>query len=273
MGQPKSMTTEQAKKYLDSRGVADYNLVDVRQDWEYEEFHLPGAKLIPLPELAGRLKEIPSDKPTLVYCAAGGRSASAASIMSGQGMEEVYNILGGAMAWEDEHAVGPREFGMMYFAGNETLLKIVTVAYAMEGNLGAFFTQMALSVEKPEIAETFKQLARFERNHKAVLFKIARRLDPSLKDQKALEKRAAVDALEGGTMAEEFLEQNKDYLQTARGVVETAMMIEAQALDLYMRYADKVDNEEAVKLLHQLADEEKGHLKILGRLMDRKIVG
>jgi len=50
------------------------------------------------------------------------------------------------------------------------------------------------------------------------------------------------------------------------------MMIEAQALDLYMRYADKADDEEAMKLLHQLAEEEKSHLKILGRLMDRKIV-
>jgi rubrerythrin len=50
------------------------------------------------------------------------------------------------------------------------------------------------------------------------------------------------------------------------------MMIEAQALDLYMRYADKTDNEEAEKLLQRLAQEEKSHLKLLGRLMDRKIV-
>jgi rubrerythrin len=55
-------------------------------------------------------------------------------------------------------------------------------------------------------------------------------------------------------------------------VIEMAMMIEAQALDLYMRYADKTGNEEAEGLLHQLAQEEKNHLKLLGRLMNRKIV-
>ena len=266
------MTTKQAKDYLDSHEVSDYNLMDVRQELEYEEFHLPGAKLIPLPELADRLNEIAADKPTLVYCAVGGRSASAASIMSGQGMEEVYNVEGGAMAWQDEYAVGPKELGLMYFSGGETLSEIVTVAYAMERNLGAFFTQMASSVERAEIVDTFRQLARFEREHQVTLFKIAERLDPSIMDEGELEKRAAIDALEGGITAEVLMEQNQDYLRTAKGVVETAMMIEAQALDLYMRYADKADNEEAVKLLRQLAEEEKNHLRVLGRLMDRKIV-
>jgi rhodanese-related sulfurtransferase/rubrerythrin len=266
------MTAKQAKEYLDAHGVADYNLVDVRQDWEYEEFHLPGAKLIPLPELTDRLNEIDADKPTLVYCAVGGRSASAASILSGQGIAEVYNVEGGAMAWQDEYAVGPKDLGMMYLSGSETPIQIVVVAYAMERNLGVFFTQMASSAERIEIVDTFRQLARFERDHKATLFKIAKNLDPSLKDEEELEKRASVDALEGGITAESFMEQNEDYLQTSRGIIEAAMMIEAQALDLYMRYADKTDNEEAKKLLHRLAREEKSHLKLLGRLMDRKIV-
>lgn len=269
---PKSMTAKQAKEYLDAHSVADYNLVDVRQDWEYEEFHLPGAKLIPLPELAERLNEIDAKKPTLVYCAVGGRSASAASILSGQGLEEVYNIKGGAMAWQDEYAIGPKELGMPYLSGSETPLEILAVAYAMERNLGAFFSRMASSAESAAIADSFKQLARFESDHQWRLFKMANSLDPSLKDEEELEHRAAMDALEGGITAEAFMELNKDYLRTSRGVIEAAMMIEAQALDLYMRYADKAGNEEAGKLLQRLAQEEKAHLKLLGRLMDRKIV-
>jgi rhodanese-related sulfurtransferase/rubrerythrin len=269
---PISMTAKQAKEYLDAHRVADYNLVDVRQDWEYEEFHLPGAKLIPLPELPDRLDEIDADKPTLVYCAVGGRSSSAASILSGQGIEEVYNIEGGAMAWQGEYAVGPKELGMMYLSGGETPLEIVTVAYAMERNLGVFLTQMASSAEKAEIVDIFRQLARFEREHQTTLFGIAKHLDPSLNHEEELANRAAVDVLEGGITAEAFIEMNQDYLRTSRGVIEAAMMIEAQALDLYMRYADKTDNDEAEKVLHRLAQEEKSHLRLLGRLMDRKIV-
>lgn len=267
------MSAKQAKEYLDAHRVGDYNLVDVRQGWEYEEFHLPGAKLIPLPELADRLNEIDADKPTLVYCAVGGRSASAATILSGQGIEEVYNVEGGAMAWQDEYAVGPKELGLVYLSGSETPLRIVTVAYSMERSLGAFFLQMASSAARAEIVDIFRQLARFERDHQTALFNIAMHLDPSLKDEEELGNRAALDALEGGITAEAFMERNKDYLQTSRGVIEAAMMIEAQALDLYMRYAHKTDNKEAEKLLHRLAEEEKIHLKLLGRVMDRKIVG
>lgn len=84
-----NMTAEEVKKYLDTRDIDTYNLLDVRQDWEYEEFHLPGARLIPLPELADRMDEIPDHKPTLVYCAVGGRSASAARLINGQGVSGV----------------------------------------------------------------------------------------------------------------------------------------------------------------------------------------
>ena len=42
-------------------------LLDVRQPKEYEQHHLPGAKLIPLPELENALTRIDPEKPTVVY--------------------------------------------------------------------------------------------------------------------------------------------------------------------------------------------------------------
>ncbi|MBW1825106.1 MAG: hypothetical protein JRI87_11195 [Deltaproteobacteria bacterium] len=267
----KEMKTREAKKYLDAHGVDEYNLLDVRQDWEYEELHLPGATLIPLPELPDRLDEVAPDKPTLVYCAVGGRSSAAANLMSGRGFRDVYNITGGIMAWESEYATGPQTLGMIYFSGNETPQEILTLAYAMEVNIGAFYSEMT-SFVKPEIADVFKQLSKFEAGHKAKVFNMARDLDPSIKTRDELEDRSRVTALEGGTTAEEFLAQNKDYLKTPKGAVEAAMMFEAQALDLYMRYAAEAGSHASLDLLHNLAQEEKRHLKLLGKLMDRKIV-
>jgi len=55
-----------------------FTLLDVRQPGEYDAEHLPGAKLIPLPELGARLSELDAGKPTVVYCAIGGRSRVAA---------------------------------------------------------------------------------------------------------------------------------------------------------------------------------------------------
>jgi rubrerythrin len=49
------------------------------------------------------------------------------------------------------------------------------------------------------------------------------------------------------------------------------MMLEAQALDLYMRYADKSQDNQAEQMLFKMADEEKAHLKSLGELLEQKI--
>jgi rubrerythrin len=245
--------------------------LDVRQDWEYEEFHLPGAMLIPLPELPDRLGDIAVDKPTLVYCAVGGRSSAAANLINGQGFKDVYNMLGGIMAWKNEYAVGPQSLGMIQFSGKESPMEILGLAYAMESNLGAFYSEMG-SMKKQELADAFTQLVKFENGHKAKVFNLARERDSSIKNRDDMEQRSSIPALEGGMTAEEFLEGNKEYLKTPKGALEAAMMFEAQALDLYMRFALKAEGGASIELLHTLAQEEKNHLKILGKLMDRKIV-
>ena len=62
-----SMSPDEVRRFLAAREPDSYNLVDVRQPGEYEKGHLPGARLIPLPELNGRLDEIDRGKPTIVY--------------------------------------------------------------------------------------------------------------------------------------------------------------------------------------------------------------
>ena len=62
-----TMTTEQVRDFLQKHDPSEYNLVDVRQPGEYEEVHIPGAKLIPVGELEDRLGELDPDKPTVAY--------------------------------------------------------------------------------------------------------------------------------------------------------------------------------------------------------------
>ncbi len=52
---------------MSSKTLDEVNLVDVRQPSEYESSHIPGSKLIPLPELSGRMDELDPKKPTIVY--------------------------------------------------------------------------------------------------------------------------------------------------------------------------------------------------------------
>jgi rhodanese-related sulfurtransferase len=62
-----SMDTEEAKAYMAEHEEGSFTLLDVRQPGEYENSRIPGATLIPLPELADRLGELDPDKPVIPY--------------------------------------------------------------------------------------------------------------------------------------------------------------------------------------------------------------
>ena len=62
-----SMETEEAKAYMADHREGTFTFLDVRQPGEYEKERIPGAKLIPLPELTDRLEELDQAKPLIVY--------------------------------------------------------------------------------------------------------------------------------------------------------------------------------------------------------------
>lgn len=62
-----SMDAEQAKKYIAENKEGTFTLLDVRQPGEYEKARIPGAMLVPLPELPDRLGELDPEKPFIVY--------------------------------------------------------------------------------------------------------------------------------------------------------------------------------------------------------------
>ena len=73
-------------------------VLDVRNPDEYAEAHVPGAVLIPLPELADRQDEIPEGDPLYVICAVGGRSLTAAKALVQAGYRAV-SVAGGTNGW------------------------------------------------------------------------------------------------------------------------------------------------------------------------------
>ena len=127
-----SLETEEAKDYMARHREGEYTLLDVRQPGEYEEEHLPGARLMPLPQLPDTYKDLDPEKPTLVHCAVGGRSRVAAQMLSGWGFKEVYNLAGGIKAFYGPKATGPRELNLDLVRGDETPAEIITLAYGME---------------------------------------------------------------------------------------------------------------------------------------------
>jgi rhodanese-related sulfurtransferase len=74
-------------------------LLDVREPWEYQAGHVPGARLIPLAELEDRVNEVPRNQPILAICHSGQRSLAAAGHLLHLGYTTVSNVDGGTAAW------------------------------------------------------------------------------------------------------------------------------------------------------------------------------
>jgi rhodanese-related sulfurtransferase len=77
-------------------------IVDVREDTEWNEQHIPGAIHIPLAQLNERLPELKQykDSPVITQCRSGGRSAKALNVLKVAGFAKVYNMDGGITAWD-----------------------------------------------------------------------------------------------------------------------------------------------------------------------------
>lgn len=77
-------------------------LLDVREEDEYERVRIPGVKLIPLGQVSERYQELDGQKPVLCICAGGVRSMRAAQFLKQQGFSELVNLTGGTKAWVQE---------------------------------------------------------------------------------------------------------------------------------------------------------------------------
>ena len=75
-------------------------LVDVREANEFADVRAPGAVLLPMSTFAVRAGELPKDRPIMVVCHLGGRSAAAAGFLLRSGWNDVVNVAGGMDAWE-----------------------------------------------------------------------------------------------------------------------------------------------------------------------------
>src|SRR5690606_29431567 len=80
--------------------TSDATVLDVRGRAEWEAGHLPGVENVPVGYLADRLPQLPADRPIILQCQSGARSAIAASVLMAKGVRNVVNFTGGFAAWQ-----------------------------------------------------------------------------------------------------------------------------------------------------------------------------
>jgi rhodanese-related sulfurtransferase len=93
------ITVQELKEKIDKG--EDFQLIDVREDFEYETSNL-GGQLIPLGGILIEVEKIHKDKPVVVMCRSGKRSAAAIMQLEQRGFTNLSNLSGGILAWAAE---------------------------------------------------------------------------------------------------------------------------------------------------------------------------
>jgi sulfur-carrier protein adenylyltransferase/sulfurtransferase len=269
----KAMFPDQAKNFINTNEEGTFTILDVRQPFEYEEAHLPGARLIPLPKLVDSLGELDPHQTILVYCAVGGRSAMAARLLSHHDFDNVYHIQGGIDAWEETTASGPVAFHLRFVKGDEPPQEVISVAYQMEDGLRRFHQEVESKTLDAGLRDLLNRLIQAEENHKKTLLKLLQAVSKGDQEESSIIGRPPLSEqgpMEGGIDLTDFMRNNERYLQSVSGYLELAMMIETQALDLYLRMANESSNPITKEVLFRIGDEEKAHVVMLAQYLERQ---
>ncbi len=111
-GVPQAAAAEAAEEAVPEISVGDlkkrleqkenFVLLDVREPYEYDIARIPGARLIPLGQLASRMSELDTAQEIVLHCKSGKRSAQALRQLQEAGFSKLQNVSGGIEAWSDE---------------------------------------------------------------------------------------------------------------------------------------------------------------------------
>jgi rhodanese-related sulfurtransferase len=96
------ITVQELKSKIEAQ--EDFILIDVREQYEYDMYNI-GATLIPLGIFADSIPELllEKDREIIIHCRSGARSGTAKNMLEAQGANNVRNVLGGMLAWQEAY--------------------------------------------------------------------------------------------------------------------------------------------------------------------------
>lgn len=258
------LTPDELRRYINASAEKDYLLVDVRQPSEYGGAHIPGAMLLPLPDLESKLFSLPSDRDLVFYCHVGGRSLAAADLAAGAEVTDkrVFHLHGGIMAWDGKVLPGfPRVQVFDKTAGHDALLM---TALDLEKGAFRFYGHLQDNWPEASFSETVAELALAETAHARAIYRFWRQTVPDPPVFEDLFDSLKGDIIEGGESVADVLDRIHNAGDNPCVVVlETALSIEYAAYDLYRTMAEKVASVEAKEAFLSISQAERAHMRKL----------
>jgi len=260
----KDLDSAGIKDFINAKREGDYLLVDVRQPEEYEAGHIPGASLIPLPELEPRLFDLPQDKDLLFYCRSGARSRNAAMLAEEAEVTEksVYNLSGGIMAWQGKTLTDfPR---VQLFGDYEDEGGLLLRAMDLEKGAWRFYSRVAAAHEDLPVASTMKALTKAEVGHGRLIYGFIEKSGSNDEPFEELWEGLSGNILEGGRDLNEAIDALEGVRENlCMALIELSLEIEYSAFDLYRNMAERFKESEAGESFLSIAQAEKGHMRLL----------
>jgi rhodanese-related sulfurtransferase/rubrerythrin len=259
---------ETLREYFQHHHPDDYQLVDVRQFQEYGKEHLPGAIWIPADELPLRMDTLDAAKTTIVYCSHGSLSRAAAQVLVSSGFREVHALEGGLHAWRFGSATGLPAQIVAPLAEAGSAQEQAILAWRVEENTRRFYEELADTLDEPQVAGLFAELAAAESNHKATLRAIWEALSGRLSgDDFPAEESSDSERLEGGMCLNKALDWAAN--STTARILDFAMALELSAYDQYLYLQRSSEDPDSKRLFEVLAGEERHHLKEIGKSLGK----
>ncbi len=180
----------------------------------------------------------------------------------------MYNLSGGIKAWNNEIAIGPPELGLDLFDGAESPEKTIIIGYGLEQGLREFYLTMQQNVASEAAKKLFAMLADIEVLHQKQLVQLYGQVTGETVSADSFQEKMVQPAMEGGLTTEQYLERFQPNLESELDILSLAISIEAQALDLYQRAAERAKQEDVSSVLRQIASEERAHIGRLAKYID-----
>ena len=257
---------EYIKQYISRHLEKDYVIIDVRQPQEYLQEHIPGALLIPLPELEAKRSGLPKDKDFIFYCKSGSRSQMAAMMIAESKVTDknIYNLKGGIMGWNDMILDGfPK---VKAFDRAKTLPEFLLLAMDMEKGADRFYREIGRRYPDKAFASVFGNLAAVETAHAKMIYGLYKKdAETELAPFEAFYASLDGNIIEGGESLESglaVLDTLKD--TSCQDVMDLALEMEFTAFDLYRTLANQTTHDPALSgAFLDIAQAEKNHMRII----------
>lgn len=159
---------------------------------------------------------------------------------------------------------------MHLFNGVESSEQAIIVGFGLEMGLRDFYLAMQSQAQRESTGKLFALLAGIEVLHQQRLLQLHGEITGTSYTMEEFSAKIVQPAMEGGLTTEEYLQLYKTDLNSELEVLGLALAIEAQALDLYLRAAERSNEQQTRQVLQQIAEEERSHLDRLASYIDQQ---